>query len=135
MVESVFRAGGCVALRVRAFGLCPYPGAGRRSYTMPTAPPFSRRETAPPGINVTCPHDTHHPVALGDADVAAAQTQVRDLERTGAVGSLTINRVAEPPWTAPGGPPSPGLTILTHSGSEAERRAWQRPIAQAVQAR
>ena len=90
-------------------------------------------EAAPPGLNVTYPHDTHHPVALDGADIAAAvQAQVRELERTGDVGSLKISRVAEPPWTAPGGPPSPGWTILTHSGSDAERRAWQRRIGKAV---
>ena len=89
-------------------------------------------ETAPPGINVTYPHDTHHPVALDGADVAAVLgAQVRELEMAGEVGGLTVSRVAAPPWTAPGGPPSPGWTILTHSGSDAERRAWQRRIGQA----
>ena len=88
-------------------------------------------ETAPPGINVTYPHDAQCPVALDGANAAAAlQAQVRELERTGDVGGLTVRRVAAPPWTAPGGPPSPGWTILTHSGSDAERRAWERRIKQ-----
>ena len=88
-------------------------------------------ETPPPDNNATYPHDTHHLLALDGADAAAVQIQVRDLERTGTVGRLTLNRVAAPPWT-PGGPPPPGWTIRTHSGSEAERRAWQRRIGQAL---
>lgn len=44
---------------------------------------------------------------------------------------LTVSRGAEPPWMGPGGPASPGWTIRTHSGSDAERRAWQRRIGQA----
>ena len=88
-------------------------------------------ETPPPDNNVTYPHDTHHPVALDGADATAVQAQVQDLARTGAVGRLTLHRVTAPPWT-PSGPASPGWTIRTHSGSEAERKAWQRRIGQAV---
>jgi hypothetical protein len=88
-------------------------------------------ETPPRDISPTYPHDTHHPVVLDGGDAAAVHTQVRHLEHTGGVGRLTLNRVAAPPWT-PGGPPSPGWTIFTHSGSEAERRAWQRRIGQAL---
>ena len=87
-------------------------------------------ETPPPDNNVTDPHDTHHPVTLDGADAAAVQAHVRDLEQTGTVGHLTLNRVTAPPWT-PSGPASPGWTIRTHSGSEAEWRAWQRQIGQA----
>ena len=87
----------------------------------------------PPGIHVTYPRDTHHPVALDGADATAGlRAQARELEQIGEVGGLTVSRVAAPPWTAPGGPASPGWTILTHSGSEAERRAWQRRIGQAA---
>jgi hypothetical protein len=89
-------------------------------------------ETPPPDNNITYPPDTHHPVALDAPDTAAVQAQVRDLARTGAVGTLTLNRLMSPPWAAANGPASPGWTILTHSGSEAERRAWQRRIGQAV---
>jgi len=87
-------------------------------------------ETPPPDNHVTCPHDTHHPVAVDGGDAAAVQAQAQDRERTGAVGRLTLNGVTAPPWT-PSGPPSPGWTILTHSGSEAERRAWPRRVGQA----
>jgi hypothetical protein len=86
-------------------------------------------ETPPPDDNVTYPHDTHHPVAFDGKDAPAVQAQVRDLERTRAVGRLTLHRVTPPPWT-PSGPASPGWTIRTHSGSEAERQAWQRRIGQ-----
>jgi hypothetical protein len=90
-------------------------------------------ETAPPGTNVNYPHDTQHSLALDGTEVAAALgAQVRELEMTGELGGLTVSRVAAPPWTAPIGPPSPGWTILTHSGSKAERRAWQQRIGQAV---
>ncbi len=88
-------------------------------------------ETVPPGINVTYLHGTHHPLAFDGADPAAVWGKVRDLEQTGVVGRLTLNRVATQPST-PGGPPSPGWTILTHSGSDAERQVWQRRIGQAV---
>ena len=88
-------------------------------------------KTAPPGINVTYPHDTHHPVVLDGADVVAAfRSQVQELELGGELGPLTVSRVAEPPGTPLGGPPTAGWTILTHSGSDAERRAWQPPIGQ-----
>ena len=89
-------------------------------------------ETPPPDNNVTYPHDTHHPLALDATDAAAVQAQVRDLARTGAVGTPKLRRLIAPPWSAASGPPAPGWTILTHSGSEAERRAWQRRIGQAV---
>jgi len=90
-------------------------------------------ETVPPGLTGTYPRDTQHPVALDAADVdAAVRAQVRELERAGEVGHLTVSRGAEPPWMGPGGPASPGWTIRTHSGSDAERRAWQRRIGQAV---
>ena len=87
-------------------------------------------ETPPSDHNVTYPHDTHHPVAVDGADAAAVQVQARDLERTGAVGCLTLDRVTAPPWT-PSGPASPGWTIRTHGGSDAERRAWPRRVGQA----
>lgn len=89
-------------------------------------------ETAPPGINVTYPHDTHHPAVWDGADAAAVQAQVQDLARTGTVGTLKLSRLIAPPWAAASGPPSPGWTILTHSGSDAERQAWQRRIGQVV---
>jgi hypothetical protein len=85
-------------------------------------------ETPPPDNSVTYPHDTHHPVALDGADATAVQAQVQDLARTGAVGTLKVSRLIAPPWAPASGPPSPGWTILTHSGSEAERRAWERRI-------
>ena len=85
-----------------------------------------RGETVPSGINVTYPRDTDHPVVLDGEDLAAAlQAQVLELENGGEVGRLMVSRVAEPPGTPLGAPPSTGWTILTHSGSEAERRAWQ----------
>jgi hypothetical protein len=86
-------------------------------------------ETPPPDNNVTHPRDTHHPLALDGTDTAV-QAQVRDLARTGTVGTLELSRLIAPPWAAASGPPSPGWTILTHSGSDTERRAWQRRIGQ-----
>jgi len=55
------------------------------------------------------------------ADAAAVQVQARDLERTGAVGRLTLDRVTAPPWT-PSGPASwkPG-------GHGSFSRWWLRP--------
>ena len=89
-------------------------------------------ETPPPDMNPTYPHDTQHALALDGEEVAAVLgAQVRALESAGELGGLKVNRVVAPPWT-PGGPPSPGWTIFTHSGSEAERRAWQRRIGQAL---
>ena len=89
-------------------------------------------ETPPPGLSITDPHDTHHPLAVDGADVVAAlHAQVQDLERTGEVGRLMVSRVAAPPWTPACGSPSPGWTIRTHSGSSAARRAWQHCIGQA----
>jgi hypothetical protein len=85
-------------------------------------------ETPPSDTNVTYPHDTHHPIALDGTDTAV-QAQARDLAQTGTVGTVKLNRVTAPPWT-PGSPVSPGWTILTHSGSEAERQAWQRRVGQ-----
>jgi len=86
-------------------------------------------EAAPPGINVTYPHDTDHPVTLDGEDLAAAfQAQVRELEIGGEVGSLTISRLAEPPGTPSECPPTTGWTILTDSGSDAERRVWERRV-------
>jgi hypothetical protein len=86
----------------------------------------STGEAAPPGINVTYPHDTDHPVTLDGEDLAAAfQAQVRELEIGGEVGSLTISRLAEPPGTPSECPPTTGWTILTDSGSDAEQRAWE----------
>ena len=90
-------------------------------------------ETPPPDNNITYPHDTHHRLTVDGADVAAAlHAQVQGLERTGAVGTLRVSRVAAPPWTPSCGSPSPDWTIRTHSGSDAERRAWQRRIGQAA---
>ena len=90
-------------------------------------------EAPPPGISITDPHDTHHPLAVDGADVVAAlHAQVQDLEQPGEVGGLKASRVTAPPWTTPGGPPAPGWTIRTHSGSDAERRAWPRRVGQAV---
>lgn len=57
---------------------------------------LQRGETPPSDNNVTYPHDTHHPLAFDGADAAAIHAQVRDLERTGAVGRLRFNRVAAP---------------------------------------
>ena len=90
-------------------------------------------EVVPHGVHPTYPQDTHHPLAVEGEDARAAiLPQVAELEVGGEFGHLTVSRVAAPPWTAPGGPASPGWTILTHSGSEAERRAWQRRIGQAA---
>ncbi len=89
-------------------------------------------ETPPLDNNVAYPHDSHHRVAFNGADAATVQAHVRDLARTGTVGTLKLSRLFAPPWAAASGPPSPGWTILTHSSSEAERRAWQRRIGQPV---
>jgi hypothetical protein len=70
-------------------------------------------------------------VAVDGADAAAGlHAQVRDREQPGEVGGLKASRVTAPPWTAPGGPPSPGWTIRAHGGLEAGRRAWERRIGQ-----
>jgi len=83
-------------------------------------------ETAPPGINLTYPHDTHHVLGLYGEDLEAAlMAQVRELESGEAFGHLVVKRVPEPPGKPLEGPPSTGLTILTHGGSDAERRSWE----------
>jgi hypothetical protein len=64
----------------------------------------------------------------GESLDAALRAQVQELESGGEVGHLTVTRVLEPPGKPLGSPPSTGWTILTHSGSEAERQAWQRRI-------
>jgi hypothetical protein len=63
-------------------------------------------ETAPPGINVTYPHDTDHALTLDGENLAVAlMAQVRELESGGEVGHLTVSRIAEAPGTVPGGLP------------------------------
>ena len=66
-------------------------------------------ETAPPGVSVTYPHDSHHPVTLdGDEVAAALGVQVRELEDGENVGRLTVSWIPEPPGTPLGSPPTTG---------------------------
>jgi hypothetical protein len=103
----------------------PAPSGGQARTNFPTDPP--------PGINLMYHHDTHHPVGLDGAEAAAGlRAPSGNSNRPARSGGPTVNPAAAPPWTASGSPPSPGWTILTHSGSNAERRAWQRRIGQAV---